>query len=226
MIFSIDHIVFAASREQSRALRERLTLAGFEPEHFHLEFPEIGAASDSLSYEGGGFVEFVVELDARRSPRVWFDDVPRIIGLGFGSDNFENDTPWAQDPGGWAMDEDHTLSDGSRLTIRAAGPHEHLSDFYIFVMDRPERTLQFSNQGASPKLKRLTFTGAAADRWKQNLIDWLELQQSDMGLHVGDVELRFIPGAHPSIRVSPTFDVDLGSGVVALAGSSLELVAR
>jgi hypothetical protein len=225
VIFSIDHIVFAASREQSQALRERLALAGFEPERFHLEFPEIGAASDSMSYEGGGFVEFVVELDPERSPRVWFDDAPRIIGLGLGSDSFEQDTLWSRNPGGWAMDEDHTLSDGSRLNVRAAGPHEHLSDFYIFVMDRPERTLQFSEHAGSPRLKRLTFAGAAADRWKENVMRWLELRQDDIGLRVGDVELWFTHGAHPSIRVSATFDVASGSGVVALAGSSLELKA-
>ncbi len=225
MIFSIDHIVIAVSRRQHEQLRQRLALAGFAAERFHLEFPEIGAASDSLSYRGGGFVECVVELDPERSPRVWFDNVPRIIGLGFSSDAFERDTPWREEEG-WEMDEDHALPDGSVLNIRAAGPHEHLADFYVFVMDRPDRELQFLDRPEGPKLKRLTFVGVDAERWEKNLSHWLELHHDGVGLRVGDVELRFVPGVRPRVQVSATFEVASGSGVVALAKSALELAAR
>ena len=141
MIFSIDHIVFAATAAQREELMATLAGHGFSPERFTLEFPEIGAASESLSFLGGGFVEFVAELDATRSPKVWFAETPRVIGIGFASDAFERDVGgWLQEEA-WRMDEDHVLPDGMVLNIHAAGPHHHLSDFYVFVMDRQTGTL-------------------------------------------------------------------------------------
>ena len=224
MIFSIDHIVFAASPRQSLEITDRLDCAGFRPEAFSLDFPEIGAASESLSFKGGGFVEFVVELDSTRSPQVWFNEVPRVVGLGFSSDDFEADTWWSSEPEGWVMDEDHALPGGSRLNIHAAGPHEHLSDFFVFVMDRPDGRLQFPERSSGPRLRQLTFQGAQADQWKSRLEEWLRLPVRSDILTVGDVELRFLPGAHPAVRVSPTFEVTSGGGDAPLATGRVELV--
>jgi len=224
VIVGVDHVILASTRPQSDELRARLAGAGFRPEAFHLEFPEIGAASDSLSYASGGFVEFVVALEPARTPRVWFDDAPRVIGLGFASDAFADDIPWARAAGGWEMDEDHVLPDGSVLTIRAAGPHEHLSDFYVFVMDRPGGTLQFPARPDCPRLERLTLTGADAGRRREDLACWLRLDRSGDGLAVGGVELRFVESAEAPLRVSPRFSVPAEPGSVALSGSSIELV--
>jgi hypothetical protein len=54
MIFSIDHLVFAVSKEQRRSLVARLKTVGFAQKGFLLDFPEIDAASESLGYSGGG----------------------------------------------------------------------------------------------------------------------------------------------------------------------------
>ena len=225
MIFTIDHIVFAASPTQGRELRDRLAAVGFHPEVFMLEFPEIGAKSESLSYAGGGFVEFVTEADPVLSPRVWFSEGPRVIGLGFGSDDFENDTQWPSESGSWVMDEDHILPDGSRLNIHAAGPHHHRSDFYVFVMDRPDGQLQFPEGPERPRLRHLDFVGAEADVWRERLGRWLGLRSTQGGLSIADTELRFLPGDQPSVRVSPTFEVTSAAADIGLAGSVFRLLA-
>jgi hypothetical protein len=223
VIFSIDHLVFVASGEQRNSIGPQLELAGFTPEQFHLEFPEIGAASDSLSFRGGGFVEFVVETDSHRSPTVWFGDIPRLMGLGFASDAFDDDTDWSSKPGGWVMDEDHVLPDGSRLNIHAAGPHQHLSDFYIFVMDRPDGALEFPTNDFGPRLLELTFTGSDAHVWRSNFQQWLNLEPDEQSLRVGEVHLHFISAAFPSVRVSPTFEVQARGGEIGLSQSALVL---
>jgi hypothetical protein len=223
MIFSIDHIVFAASSEQDRELRDRLAASGFHSESFRLEFPESGVASESLSFTGGGFVEFLVECDTARSPRVWFHETPRLIGLGFSSDDFDTDTRWSSEPEGWVMNEDHVLPNDSRITIRAAGPHRHLSDFYVFVMDRPHG-LEFPDRPSGPKLRRISFVGGEADLWRRQLGGWLGLPDSCDGLRVGDVELRFGQSADGRFSVSPTFDVRTGASVIRLARGEIELV--
>jgi hypothetical protein len=224
MIVSIDHLVFAASSEQDRELRDRLADAGFYPEAFRLEFPESGVASESLSFSGGGFVEFVVELDTSLSPRVWFHETPRLIGLGFSSDDFDADTGWSSEPDGWVMSEDHILPDGSRINIHAAGPHHHLSDFYVFVMDRPQGQLEFPRRLSGPKLRRISFGGSEADQWRHRLGGWLGLSEDSEGLRVGDVELRFHQSSDPTLRVSPTFDVSTGASEIPLARGEIELV--
>ena len=169
MIFSIDHIVFAATAAQREELMATLAGHGFSPERFTLEFPEIGAASESLSFAGGGFVEFVAELDATRSPKVWFTETPRVIGVGFASDAFERDVGgWSQEEA-WRMDEDHVLPDGAVLNIHAAGPHHHLSDFYVFVMDGQTGTLEFPGTDASSSLREIRLHGREAQHWRRDL---------------------------------------------------------
>jgi hypothetical protein len=226
MIFAIDHLVFSASPSDSRGIRDQLETAGFVPESFGLDFAEIGAASESLSFAGGGFVEFVVELDSDRSPRVWFGETPRLMGLGFSSDDFGSDSDWPSEPESWVMDEDHVLPDGSRLNIHAAGPHQHLSDFYVFVMDRPDGLLQFPPRADGPRLRGISFVGSEADLWRRRLAGWLKLPGDASGLRVGDVALRFQESAEPGLHVSPTFEVDAAARDIELARGRIELAAR
>ena len=226
MIFSIDHLVFSATPSTAREIRGQLTAAGFFPESFGLRFPEIGAASESLSFAGGGFVEFVVEFDTTRSPRVWFAETPRLMGLGFASDDFESDTHWRGEPESWVMNEDHVLSSGSRINIHAAGPHRHLSDFYVFVMDRPDGRLEFPQRVEGPRLHGIHFEGAEAEGWRQQLARWLGLPEAASDtLRVGDVELRFSQSAETALRVSPTFDVGATGAEIPLARGRIELAA-
>jgi hypothetical protein len=224
MIFSIDHMVFVTSKPQRDQLVSRLLTAAFARKGLLLDFAEKGSASESLAYAGGGMVEFVYPLDMRKVPSVWFNGRPRLMGLGFASDDFAADTAWEPDPGAWTMNEDHILPDGSTLHIHAAGPHEHLSPFYIFVMDRPNRLLQFPEVSTGPKLTRLLISGKDANVWHGRLERWLHLAGREGRLLVGEVEVEFRQTTDAEMRASPTFAVTTGQGRVALSGSSIELV--
>jgi hypothetical protein len=149
VIRDVDHIVLAVAEEDRRRLAERLLGAGFTDIPLHLDFPEVRAASDSFAMAGGGFVELVYETKRGAAPRAWFDETPRVIGLGFMSDDFEADVAaWGEPEGMWVMNEDQLLGDGSVLNIHAAGPHPHFADLYVFVMDR--RELPYTSLGAGP----------------------------------------------------------------------------
>jgi hypothetical protein len=207
-IFALDHIVFAISASERKGLIERLQQFGFRPEAFTLEFPEIGAASESLSFSSGGFVEFVVELDPTRSPRVWFDDIPRVIGLGFASDDFDADTWWRHESRAWVMNEDHLLPDGTVLNIHAAGPEKHLSAFYIFVMDRADGQLQFPDASELVRLRAITIRGSEAPAWNDRLRRWLDLPAPAANrLKLGNAELVFEPTDEPGAHATPTFSI-------------------
>src|SRR5205809_3030950 len=93
VIFGVDHLVLCGARQDLARLRARLSAAGFVPVAGRLRFDEIGAHSESIAYRGGGFVEVVYEVEPGKSPRPWFDGpVPRLIGLGVSSEDFERDT--------------------------------------------------------------------------------------------------------------------------------------
>jgi Glyoxalase-like domain len=216
MIFGLDHLVLCGSRDDLEQLQTRLTPAGFAPVPGKLRFDEIGAHSESLAYGGGGFVEVVYEVRSGEAPRDWFDGrVPRVIGIGVSSDDFERDTAdWH-----WTMDEEQVLEDGTTLRIHAAGPHEHLSPLYLFAMDRPERTLDHPHLGGVAKLTSLTFNGREAALWRRRLDEWLDLSNA-----IGDVELRFFEDDAPGAVVTPAFKVHTAAGTVKLAASAIELV--
>jgi hypothetical protein len=226
MIFSIDHIVFAATPGQRDDLMTSLRQGGLASVDMSLDFPEDGAASEMLGFRGGGGLEFVVETDPALSPAVWFAEVPRVIGVGFASDDFDHDTGWDGDPGAWVMDEHVPLPGGQVLNIHAAGPHQHHSDFYVFVMDRRNGKLEFPELTDGPRLARITLAGADAPRWRERLARWLRLPASGGGLAVGDVELAFTQGPSPAVRATLSFTgandstvLPLSSGVIELTGN-------
>src|ERR1700687_123624 len=217
MIFSVDHIVFAASSEQAHNTLALLTTAGFARQGFELDFPEIGAASESLGYAGGGMVEFVFERGRHGAPALWFDRVPRVIGVGFASNDFAVDTGW-DEPDVWTMSEEHRLPDGSIVNIHAAGPHDHMSPFYVFVMDRPDSQLQFPDLRIGPMLRGLEIAGHDADLWHRRLKRWLRLEEHAGHVVVGDTEITFRESADAHLQVSPKFVVGEPSQHVPLAG--------
>jgi hypothetical protein len=201
MIFAIDHIVFAATVAQRDAIGAQLEAAGCGREAFTLDFPDDGVGSESWSTRSGAFLEFVAEHEGRRGPAVWFDAAPRIIGLGFASDAFAADTGWPQETA-WRMDEAHVLPDGTPLRIHAAGPHRHLSDFYVFVMDRPDGALEFGERTAAPRITRIVLHGDDAGRYLADLAGWFGTTLQGGVLTVGDCELAVGTGGHPGVRAS------------------------
>lgn len=217
MIFAIDHLVLAGTRADHASLSERLAPSGFVPVPGRLRFDEIGAHSESLAYAHGAFVEVVYEVRAGAAPRVWFDGpVPRVMGIGVSSDDFQRDTAGWE----WTMDEEQVLDDGSILRIRAAGPHEHQSALYVFAMDRPDRVLDHPGLGGAARLVALRFEGRDCGAWRSRLAQWLGSPEA-----VGDVALRFDEGDRPGVAVTPVFAVRDGAGSVPLAAGAIELVA-
>ena len=224
MVFSVDHIVFAATSAECARLAAELEPHGFEPEQFTLVFPESGARSDSWSFAGGGFVEFVSEDVPGGTDSPWFDQTPRVIGLGFASDDFADDTRWEDQDGAWRMDEHHLLPTGVDLRIHAAGPHKHRSDFYVFVMDRADSRLEFPSRTTGPRLRRITLTGTAADSWRANLGRWLAIGLPGSELRIGDVTFGFAPSNSPSVRAILHYESDLQQPVwIELAVGGIEI---
>jgi hypothetical protein len=219
LIFSIDHIVFAATRRQRDELITTLHDCGFPPVDFPLSFPEIGSASDSVGFRGGSSLEFVYETGKPGGPALWFAEVPRVIGLGFSSDSFDVDTAWDGDPGAWTMPEQQGFPN-------SAGPHEHHSDFYVFVMNRKDRVLQFPELTYGPRLAVITLAGGAADQWHDRLARWLRLPASGSGLAVGNTQIAFEDGPSPSVRAALTFEVAGNPAKIPLAAGELRLVQQ
>jgi hypothetical protein len=215
VFFGIDHLVLCGTHADYEALAERLVPAGFVEVPGKLRFDRIGAHSRSLAYAGGGFVELVYEVVEGAAPRPWFGGpLPRVMGIGVSTDAFPADTEgWH-----WTMDEEQVLDDGSTLRIRAAGPHEHQSELYLFAMDRPDRVLDHPQLGGSAVLTGLRFTGAASEEWRERVERWLGAAAA-----VGPVELRFEPGPRPGVAVTPVFDVPSAAGRAELAVAAIEL---
>jgi hypothetical protein len=222
MIFAVDHIVFAVGDGEHGPLVAALETGGLAAESFRLEFPDSGVASDSWSFGSGGFVELVGALPGASGPDVWFDATPRVIGLGFASDAFGDDTRWS-DAEAWTMDEEHGLADGRRLRIHAAGPHRHASPFYVFVMDRPDGRLEFPPRPAGPRLAEVRLHGAEAPAWHRQLADWLGLPVQDGGIDVGGTALTFTPGPDPGVHASLRFTQARAAQTLALHPGHLEL---
>ena len=225
MIFAVDHIVFAVEAAGKDRLADELLRRAFLRLPLELDFSEIGAASESFAMAGGGFVELVYETEAARAPVVWFAEVPRVIGVGFSADDFARDiAAWGEPEGMWVMDEDKTLLDGSVLNIHAAGPHPHLEDFYVFVMDRTE--LPYVDVAAGARLVSLRFAGAQAGEWRRRLATWLSAEPNTSGFRIGDVELLFQDGPHRNVRVSPHFTVPFPADAIPLASGEIAFVRR
>jgi hypothetical protein len=216
VIFGVDHLVLCGERDDLERLRGRLGPAGFVPVPGKLRFDDIGAHSESLAYRGGGFVEVVYEVQPGKAPTAWFGGpVPRVMGIGVSSDEFDRDTEgWL-----WTMDEEQRLDDGSTLRIHAAGPHEHLSSLYLFAMDRPDRVLDHPDLGGMSELISLTFEGREALVWRRRIDEWLGGSEA-----IGDVELRFEVADTPGAVLTPSFKVPAAAGEVALSVGSIELV--
>jgi hypothetical protein len=214
VFFGIDHLVLCGTRHDHSRLAERLGRSGFSTVPNPFRFDDIGAHSRSLAFRDGAYVEVVYEVGSG-APAVWFGgELPRVMGIGVSSDDFARDTAGFE----WHMDETLRLDDGTQHRIVAAGPHEHLSELYVFAMDRPDRTLDWPEIAGSPRLRALRFAGAQSGEWRQRFARWFGSSEA-----IGDAELRFEEGPHPRVAVSLVFSVEDEPGSVPLAVGSIEL---
>jgi hypothetical protein len=225
MIFAVDHVVFASTPEQRSGLGARLERAGARREEFTLEFPEDGVASDSWSLADGNYLEFVVEVEGRRGPERWFDEPTRVIGLGFASDDFAADTAWLEEQGRWEMDEELVLAGGRRYRIHAAGPHEHASRFYVFVMDRPDGRLDFAPNPAAPRLTGIDLAGAGSVGFGARVAGWLDRPLAGGAFRVGGCELRLAAGDAAAVHASLLLEGGAEAAELELADGSIGIAA-
>lgn len=220
MIFSVDHVVFAATKQQASDIITRLHGYGFPPVDFHLDFPDDNLASDSVGLQGGASLEFVYETGGQRGPAAWFDQSPRVIGVGFSSDDFAVDTAWDGDVGAWTMPEQQGFPS-------AAGPHEHESDFYVFVMNRKDGVLQFPELTDGPRLVQISLAGTDAASWHDRLQHWLGLEGSgdNDSLAAGRTQINFADGPEPTVRATLTLEVSQNlAAVIPLAIGEICLI--
>jgi hypothetical protein len=226
MIFGVDHIVFASTPDERREIGERLESAGARAEAFTLDFPEDGVSSDSWSLASGAYLEFVVEQPGRSGPPLWLDAPTRVIGVGFSSDEFAADVAWPGEADRWQMDVEIVLPDGTRHRIVAAGPHLHASPFYVFVMDRPERGLDFPPNAAAPALVGIDLHGAEAVEFGTRVAGWLGLPLEGGAFRAGDCEIRLLDGSEPGVRASlrlaaeAAADIPLAVGRIEIGGDA------
>jgi hypothetical protein len=218
LIFAIDHIVFAATLKQCDDLIGPILNCGFAAVDFHLDFPDDNLASDSVGFRGGSFLEFVYETTECGGPPQWFAETPRVIGLGFSSDDFAADTAWDGKSGSWTMAEQQGFPN-------SAGPHEHVSDFYVFVMNRENGTLQFPQLTAGPRLVQITLSGAGSAKWRERLWRWLKLPASNGGLTVGGTQIVFEDGPSSNVRASLTFEAATNPAIIPLSSGEIRLVS-
>ena len=73
MIFAVDHIVFAVAAADRAVLSELLLGRGLVTIPLRLDFPEIGATSESFATADGSFVELVYETKRGKAPAAWFE---------------------------------------------------------------------------------------------------------------------------------------------------------
>jgi hypothetical protein len=217
MIFAIDHVVFAATRQQASDLITTLRGYGCAPLDFHLEFPDSHLASDSVGLRGGTSLEFVYETGEQDGPQAWFGQPPRVIGIGFAANDFQADTAWDGEPAAWTQAEQQGFP-------QAAGPHKHQSDFYVFVMDRKDGVLQFPELTTGPQLRQIGLAGAGAASWRDRLQRWLGLDADDGGLAAGDTQITFADGPAQNVRASLAIQLSQHPGVIQLAAGEIRLL--
>jgi hypothetical protein len=140
-----------------------------------------------------------------------------VIGIGFSSDDFAVDTAWEGDAGAWTMPEQQGFPN-------AAGPHEHQSDFYVFVMNRESGVLQFPGLTEGPQLAQITLAGAESASWRERLQRWLGLKSDGGSLVVGDTRITFADGQAAGVRASLTLQATQNPAVIPLATGEIRLI--
>lgn len=140
-----------------------------------------------------------------------------MIGIGFSSDDFAVDTTWEGDPGAWTMTEQQGLPN-------AAGPHEHQSDFYVFVMNRKSGVLQFPELTDGPQLEEITLAGAESASWRGRLQRWFGLKADRGSLAVGDTRITFADGQAARVRASLTLQASQNPVIIPLATGEIRLI--
>ncbi len=222
----IDHLILAVSPEEQGVIATALTAAGFVDHGQSTPAPADGfedkgaIRNQYLSFSGGGFIEMLAVDEITPEVELWFEETPRIQGIGFSTDRYdEQATPWASMAGSW---NEEFGKHGDEEYFWAAGPLTHEAKFYPFVMGRPRTP--YADVASPVELRKVVFAGRNSDHWKQGFGTWFELTSIDGGYRADDgVVLEFIDGEHEDMRVSAVFDVPGESVTIPISGGTIEL---
>jgi len=187
MLLGVDRVIVPIEESELDELSRRLVEAGL----VHVGdtgLDDHPTADAHFALEGGGFVELVWERQPGSSEfRTLFEDMPRIAGFGFTSDEFDSDRQrFAGEPTAWFWERP---SEDSKFA-RSAGPATvGEEDPYLFLID--DRQLPYADSGAAGRLTEIVVEGTSAPESLRRYADALAVEWEGDQFVVGGTTVRF-----------------------------------
>jgi hypothetical protein len=208
MIIGIDHLVLPTAGDDVEALRRRLLEIGMT-RLGDGESGDHGTANTLLAFDGGGFLELTWEREPGAAPFPGlFEITSRVAGVGFTSDEFDEDrTRFADAAEAWLWEREWVRSDGERLGYRAAGPIP-VGEAYLFLMEGS--ALPNVETESKGRLVEVRLTGKPAKQWLEIYESSLDMPFEDGRCTVGHTDIVFAPDDGARLVTSITL---AGTGV-------------
>lgn len=221
MILGIDHLVLPVGAGDGEELRAQLLDIGMT-RLGDGDSGDHGARNTLLAFDGGGFLELTWEREPGAAPFPGlFDVTPRLAGVGFTSNDFDNDRQRFDDaPAAWLWEREWIRSDGERVGYRAAGPIP-VGEAYLFLMEGS--ALPNADVNSRGRLTEIRLTGAPATQWRDTYESSLGIPFQNDRCTVGHTDLVFARDEVPVLVTSLTLS---GTGVdrtIQLAQGTIEL---
>lgn len=228
MPVTIDHIIVATKGPEHEALSQRLARAGFV--RGDTADLDLGVSNEHVLFSSGAFLEVLHSSSEDGGPEEWFTETPRIQGIGFTTDDFDDTmASWGDPPHSWHGEFGGTVPDdaeGRGRKIRGAGPSKHVAEFYPFIMDRPSPSPAYQASGASATLTTITIRGKDPQLWREQFRERFRLQPADVGLTTDDgVTILFEQGNTSQPRPSLEFSVTQAPGSIEMPSGTISLKA-
>jgi|GEM_PF-6483364 len=234
MPLAIDHLILAVTAEEHGPIVEKLSAAGFFAHPVGApgngESDDIvkgtGLVNQAVSFHGGGFIEVLHSTDTTGTHDMWFNETPRIQGVGFTTEKYDELVkPWEDMPDSWNARFVKTHPNDALDEFWAAGPLTHTGKFYPFVMKSVYPP--YKGVEAEARLRTITFSGQRYQWWAEHISSWFGLLGSGNEWKTeADERIVFTDGPHEDIRLSVQFDVPGESSQIPLSFGTLELNGR
>jgi hypothetical protein len=187
MLIGIDRVIIPIDEGERNELSQRLVDAGlvYAGDTGLEDHP---TADAHFALERGGFIELVWEREPGTSPFPnLFDDMPRVAGLGFTSNEFDADRQrFAGEKTAWLWERSAEEGGASR----SAGPATvGKEDPYLFLIDG--QRLPYVESGAAGRLTEIVIEGTSAPERRRRYADSLAVPFEDQQFVVGDTTVRF-----------------------------------
>jgi hypothetical protein len=202
MLIGIDRVIIPIDEGERDELSQRLVDAGL------IYAGDTGldghpTADAHFALQGGGFVELVWEREPGASPfRSLFDSMPRVAGLGFTSNDFDNDRQrFAGERAAWLWERSAEEGGASRSAGPATVGEE---DPYLFLIDG--QRLPYAESGATGRLTEIVVEGRSAAERRRRYAESLAVTFQDQQFVVGDTTVRFRQTTGVTTATSLTVD--------------------